>query len=122
MWLNRLSPSSHGHDFAWRARASYVTTGREVDGHACPKQTGSIQAKNSLYPVSVGCGTRLVTSFVLFRRRSKLTFSTEPLAVWLNTFGHVSFTLFLLHQRVTAVTAFCRLLHGGMICLDGFVT
>lgn len=61
-----LSPSSHGHDFAWRARASYVTTVQEMDGRACPKQTSSIQSKNSLYPVSVGCGTRLMTSFVLF--------------------------------------------------------
>lgn len=45
---------THGHDLARRARASYVTTVREVDGRACPKQTSSIQAKNSLYPVSVG--------------------------------------------------------------------
>lgn len=43
---------------------SYVTIVSETEERACPKHTSSIQAKNSLYPVSVGCGTRLVTSFV----------------------------------------------------------
>lgn len=80
--------------FAWRARASYVTTVRGVDGHACPKQTSSIQAKNSLYPVSVGCGTRLMTSFVLFWWGGKLTFSTEPFAVCLQRF-HSCFCHFI---------------------------
>lgn len=78
-----VPPSSHGHDFARRARASYVTTVREVDGRACPEQTSSIQTKNS--PVCTGIG-RLYTSSdvicgVFFWRRSKLTFSTEPLAL-----------------------------------------
>lgn len=101
--------SSRGHDFAWRACASYVTTARPVDGHACPKQTGSFQAKNSPYPISVGCGARLVTSFVLFRRRSNLTFSTDPLAVWFSAFGHVSFTLLFVDLLRDGNGRFCDL-------------
>lgn len=78
------------HDFAWRARGP---TSREADERACPKHTNSIQAKNSLYPVSVGCGTRLVTSCVLFfREGSRIDLFYRAIA-----FNHVSFTLFLMH-------------------------
>lgn len=49
--MDRLSLSSHGHDAASSARASfYVTSDRKEIGRACTQQTGSIRAKNSLYP------------------------------------------------------------------------
>lgn len=49
------------------ARASYyVTGGREEIERACTQQTSSFRAKNSLWPVSVGCDTSLVTSSVFF--------------------------------------------------------
>lgn len=82
------SPSSHGSRFCM-ACSRLLRHDRSRSGRARvskAKQTSPIQAKNSLYPVSVGCGTRLVTSFVLFWWRSKLTFSTEPRAVRLQRF------------------------------------
>lgn len=58
-----LLVTSHGHDLARRARASYVTTVGEVAGRACPEHTSSLQTKNN--PVRPGIGGLCASSDVI---------------------------------------------------------
>lgn len=74
-----------------------------------------MQAINSTHPVSPDCGTRLVTSCVLFRRRSKLTFfSPHRTAPPWHVRPCVLSLSALLHQLVNSCKRyFSRLVHSG---------
>lgn len=102
-WLY-LSPSSHGHDFAWpRGRAHVMRVG-EVKWREARARGRQVPArsKNSLFPVLIRCGTRLVTSLVLFCWRSKLTFSAESRSPSTCFHSCSSSHYFYAHTRITA--------------------
>lgn len=92
-----------GHDLAGRARASYVTAGRGVDGSAYLEKTGSMRAINSSYPVSLDCGCTSSDVMCAFSAKEQIDLFHHE-ACYLDTFRSLVSYVLTLSATTTSKT------------------